>query len=243
VIRQPLLLAAALAGLAAALAAPGRADDAPAGFTRLFNGHDLTGWTTFLDPRAKDADPAKVWTIKDGVIHCVGKPLGYLLTEKEYGDYVLRVQWRFRPDAPGNSGVFVHVSGPNKIWPRAVEAQLQSGRAGDIWLVDGFKMTVESARDPRSARHFARIGDKFVKKDAKDKQGRDQYEIVGKEVEKPLGEWNQYEITCQGDTIKLVVNGHLANEGTHAEATKGKILLQSEGAPIEFRNVEIKMLK
>ena len=62
-------------------------------------------------------------------------------------------------------------------------------------------------------------------------------------VNKDIGEWNQYEITCKGDTIKLVVNDQLVNEGTNAEATKGKILLQSEGAPIVFRNVEIKMLK
>jgi len=233
-------LAAALVGLAAAAAGPGRADGPTPGFTPLFNGKDFTGWTFFLQG---GADPAKTFSIKDGVIQCTGRPLGYMLTEKEYGDYVLRVQWRFSPDKPGNSGVFVHVSGPDKIWPRAVEAQLYAGRAGDIWLVDGFKMKIAQARDPNSERHYARIGDKFVKKDSKDKKGRDQYEIVGKTVEKPLGEWNQYEITCQGNTIKLVVNGQLVNEGTDAEATKGKILLQSEGAPIEFRNIEIKMLK
>src|SRR5687767_11245229 len=115
--RTLVLLAAALGTLASGLTGPGRADDAADGWVKLFNGRDLTGWTTFLDPRVKDADPAKVWTIKDGVIHCAGKPSGYLLTEKEYGDYVLRVQWRF-PAGRGNSGVFVHVSGPDKIWAK-----------------------------------------------------------------------------------------------------------------------------
>src|SRR5437016_2586433 len=107
--RTPLLAAAALVGIAAALTAPSRADDKSSGFTPLFNGKDLTGWKTFLDPKSKDADPKKVWTIENGEIHCAGKPFGYLLTEKEYGDYVLKVQWRF-PGEPGNSGVFVHVS-------------------------------------------------------------------------------------------------------------------------------------
>jgi hypothetical protein len=240
---RPLLLATALAGLAAALAAPCRADDAAAGFKPLFNGRDFTGWKIYL---LGDADPAKTFSVKDGVIHCTGQPLGYMITDKEYENYVLRVQWRF-PGKPGNSGVFVHVSGPDKIWPKGVEAQLFSGRAGDIWVVGDrgqeFKLKVASERDPNGPRHYARIGDKFVKKGTKDKQGRDQYDIVGKQVEKPIGEWNQYEITCKGDTIKLVVNGEFVNEGTNAEATKGKILLQSEGAPIEFRNVEIKMLK
>lgn len=240
--RTLLLAAAAVAVVGAAL---GRADQPAAGYTPLFNGKDLTGWTTFLDPRAKDADPKKVWTIENGEIHCLGKPNGYLLTDKEYGDYELRVQWRF-PGAPGNSGVFVHVSGPDKIWPKGVECQLMSGRAGDFWLVDGFKMTVphsEGRQDPNQARHYVRIGESWKKLDGKDGRGRDKYEIVNKPVEKPIGEWNQYEITCQGDTIKVVVNGQHVNAGAKAEASKGKILLQSEGAPIVFRNIEIKSLK
>ena len=97
-------------------------------------------------------------------------------------------------------------------------------------------------QDPRSARHYLRIGERWEGTE-KDSKGRERAKAVRKPVEKPIGEWNQYEITCQGDSVKLVVNGTLVNEGSKAEATKGKILLQSEGAPIVFRNVEIKMLK
>lgn len=190
----------------------------------LFNGKDLTGWRTFLDPKAKDADPSKVWTISDGVIHCAGKPAGYIVTDNDYDNYVLRLQWRW-PAKGGNSGVFVHVVGEDEIWPKGVEAQLQSGAAGDFWLVGGAKLTIDPERfDKPSGRHYYRIK-------------------TGKKVENPEGEWNQYEITCQGDTIKLVVNGQLVNEGTSSELTRGKILLQSEGAPIEFRNIEIEPLK
>jgi hypothetical protein len=89
--------------------------------------------------------------------------------------------------------------------------------------VDGFKLQVDPARqDPKVSRHY------FHLKDG---------------VEKPIGEWNQYEITCDGDKIKLVVNGTLQNEASGAEATRGKILLQSEGAEIHFRNIELKPLK
>jgi hypothetical protein len=121
-----------LAVLAAvSLALPARADDKkPADTVKLFNGTDLAGWTAFLDPKAKGVKPADVWSVKDGVLRCQGKPFGYLLTAKEYGDYVLTVEWRW-PEKAGNSGVFVHVSGPNKIWPKGVEAQLFSGHAGD----------------------------------------------------------------------------------------------------------------
>jgi hypothetical protein len=225
------------ASLIAFAVASSPADDA--GFTPLFNGKDLTGWTKFLE---KNADPAKTWSVSDGIIHCTGTPLGYLLTEKEYGDYLLRLQWRF-PGAPGNSGVFLHVSGKDQIWPKGVEAQLQADQAGDFWLVDGFRLTIpESQHDPRSPRHYLRMNETWKKKST-DSKGRDTYEAVRNPVEKPLGQWNQYEITCKGDEIRLVINGKLVNVGTKAEATKGKILLQSEGAPIDFRNIEIKSLK
>ena len=212
---------AALVISAVAMRSP--ADDKEEGWTKLFNGKDFTGWKKYLDPK-KNADPDTIWSVKDGMVVCEGSVYGYLLTEKDYENYHLRLQWRWgdKVTTSRNSGVFVHVSGPDKIWPKGVEAQLFSGRAGDIWLVDGFKLTVDAARqDPRSKRHYLHLKDG---------------------VEKPIGEWNQYDITCKGDTINLVVNGELENEGTKAEQTKGKILLQSEGAEIYFRNIELKPL-
>lgn len=193
---------------------------------KLFNGKDLTGWKPFLDPNKKDADPAKIFTVKDGVIIIEGSVNGYLITEKEYENYVLTLEWKWGEKATKgrNSGVFVHTSGPDKIWPKAVEAQLMADHAGDIWLVDGFKLKVDEARkDPKAARHFLRT--------------------IEKDVENKVGEWNKYEITCKGNTIKLKINGKEVNEGTEAEATKGKILLQSEGAEIHFRNIELKPIK
>jgi hypothetical protein len=223
--RSKVIALALLAALALALGfVPGYADDKDEGWTPLFNGKDLSGWTRYLDPK-KQADPDQIWTVRDSMIVCEGSVYGYLLTEKEYENYVLRLQWRWgdKVTQGRNSGVFVHVSGPDKIWPKGVEAQLLSGHAGDFWLVDGFKLHVDKARqDPRTPRHYLRTKD---------------------DVEKPIGEWNQYEITCKGDTIKLIVNGQEVNEGTEAESSKGKILLQSEGAEIHFRNIELKHLR
>jgi hypothetical protein len=226
--RRTLMLAGALltAGSLALLAGPG-AHGGGDGWVKLFNGKDFTGWKKFLDPKKK-ADPDSIWSISSGVIHCEGSVNGYLITDKEYDNYVLRVEWRWgdkvhTKSKVRNSGVFVHVVGEDKIWPKAIEAQLMADHAGDFWLVDNFKLTVDAKRqDPKVARHYFRMKDG---------------------VEKKLGEWNQYEITCKGDTIKLVINGQLVNEGTGAEITRGKILLQSEGAEIFFRNVELKSLK
>jgi hypothetical protein len=211
---------AVLAGFTARLPAGAKQD----GWVKLFNGKDLSGWKEFLDPRKKD-NPHKMFSVKDGMIHCEGSVYGYLITDKEYDNYVLKVQWRWGERLPKvpNSGVFVHVNGPDKIWPKAIEAQLMANHAGDFWLVDNFKLKVDAARqDPKVKRHYLRMKDN---------------------VEKKVGEWNQYEITCKGDTIKLVINDQVVNEGTEAELTKGRILLQSEGAEIWFRNVELKHLK
>ena len=224
--RAKIFAAAFFAGLAfLTLVAAGAAEDKEGSPIKLFNAKDLSGWKIFLDPKSK-ADPESVFFVKDGILICKGVPYGYLITDKEYGDYVLKLQWRWAPEGDNekrNSGVFVHVSGPDKIWPKGVEAQLYRDHAGDFWLVDGFKLDVDKSRQDKNKIHYDRIK----------KSG----------VEKPIGEWNQYEITCKDDTIKLVVNGVLQNEGTHAERTKGKILLQSEGAEIHFRNIELTPMK
>jgi hypothetical protein len=214
-----------LARLAALVPPPGREKEV--GFFSLFNGQDFTGWRTFLDPRAKDADPKKIWTIQDGIIQCEGSVPGYIITDKEYENYVLRVQWRWGSQVTSrrNSGVFLHVVGEDKIWPKGIEAQLMADHAGDFWLSDRFNLKIEPQRrdpNPKFSQHYFRIKDGD---------------------EKPLGEWNQYEITCQGDTVRLVINGQLVNEGTECEVRMGKILLQSEGAEIHFRNIELKPIQ
>jgi hypothetical protein len=224
-IRKRLVQAAVVAvPLLLALGAGGTAGEKDEGWIKLFNGKDFSGWKKFLDPKSK-VSPETIWKVEGDTIVCEGSVYGYLITEKEYENYVLKVQWRWgeKVARSRNSGVFVHVTGPDKIWPKSVEAQLMADHAGDFWLVDNFKLTVDPARrDPKVARHYYRLKD---------------------HVEKKVGDWNQYEITCKGATIKLVINGQLVNEGTEAELTKGKILLQSEGAEIYFRNVELKHIK
>lgn len=209
-----------LAGFRAATA-----DDESA-WKPLFNGKNFDGWTKYFPPKS-DANPDEVFTIKDGVISCTGKPTGYIITDREYDNFILKFEWRF-PGKPGNSGCFVRVVGDNKIWPKGIEAQLQSGAAGDIWLVDGAKLTIDPDRqDPKVSRHYFRLRDK--RED-------------GQPIENPLGEWNTYEIKCDGGNISLIINGTFVNEGIDCDIATGQILLQSEGAPIEFRNIMIRDL-
>lgn len=218
------IAAACLAVCAVAgLLSPARAAD-DKNTIHLFNGKDLTGWSVFITPADKNkTKPEEVWSVDNGVLVCKGKPAGYVITDKEYENYVLELEWKW-PDKAGNSGVLCHASGDNKIWPKSWEAQLFSGAAGDIWLID-FKMDVDKDRqDKKTARHFFRMK-------------------TEKAVEHKVGEWNKYKITCKGDTVKLEINGQLVNEGKNAERSKGKIVLQSEGAPIHFRNITLTPIK
>jgi hypothetical protein len=184
---------------------------------KLFNGRDLTGWKAYLaDPNAKMED---VWRVEDGILICKGEPLGYIYTERDYKNYILKVEWRWAPGKnPGNSGVLLRVHGEHKIWPRSVEAQLMHMNAGDFWLIDGAPLQT----DPE-----------YVDKNAERHRWRK------KTAEKPAPEWNQYEIIVYNDQIILKVNGEVVNEGTGAEVLAGKIALQSEGGEIHFRTVEL----
>ena len=186
---------------------------------RLFNGKDFKGWDFYLEDA--NADAAEVWTVRDGVVHCLGKPYGYMQTQDEYSDYKLHLEWRWVKEA-GNSGVLLHKVGQDKLWPKSVECQLYSGNAGDFWLIDGVTLVVEGKRTPEKEGAF----------NVKKKQPSS---------EKPLGQWNSYDIISKDGAVRCLVNGVLQNEGTDASETRGKICLQSEGAPIEFRNVYLEL--
>lgn len=197
-------------------------------FIPLFDGKSFEGWYFTVRPN-KDGtkpDPKLTWSIVDGYIRCTGKPNGCMVTQKEFADYVLKLKWRFPAGSKGgNSGVLLHVQN-DEIWPTSVEAQLQSGRAGDFWLIYPPKVKLEvdpKRQDPREARHYFRIE-------------------TDKPIEKPFGEWNEYEITCKGGDITLIINGIKVNEGKNGNLTKGKIALQSEGAEIHFKDIAIKLL-
>ena len=191
---------------------------------QLFNGEDLTGWDFFLVD--EDAKMQDVWSVKDGLLICQGKPGGYLCTKGDYESFKLVVEWRW-PGKPSNSGVLMRLTGKPMMLPNCVEAQLQSGSAGDMYGFQGFKIDGDKQR--KFERPNAQGGLTGVKK------------IEGNE--RDAGEWNKYEITADGDKITLIVNGKKVNEATGCDVRAGKIALQSEGGEIHFRNVTLTPLK
>ncbi len=186
--------------------------------TMLFNGKDFTGWKLYVDD--KNANAEDVWSVKDGVVQCVGKPNGYMRTLTAYSNYKLHLEWRW-PEKPTNSGVLLHASGEDKVWPRCVEAQLKAGNAGDFVLIGHTGITVGGKAYQDDEEMYVSIKKKYASN------------------EKPPGKWNSYDIYCEGDSILVCVNGLLQNVGRKATDTKGWICLQSEGSPIEFRNIYI----
>lgn len=176
--------------------------------TRLFNGKDLSGWT-FSTPEAKAA-----WSAKDGVLSCTGEPTGFIRTEASHQNYTLTFDWRWSGEKVGNSGLLIHAGEipEGKAWPVSIEAQLESGNAGDFWSI-GSKI---EATGKNTGIRWHRIADP---------------------KEKALGEWNTMTVVCVGDTISVTVNGVLVNAGKNASVAAGAIGFQSEGTPIEFRNI------
>jgi hypothetical protein len=181
----------------------------------LFNGRDLSGWTVFND--LTRGDGVGTWTVRDDVIVCLGKPRGFLRTNSAFKDYRLRLQWRW-PDKPGNSGVFLHGSKEDKIWPHCYEAQLASGNAGELRANGGALFQASSTIEDKSRPKLATSS------------------------ERPPGEWNDYEIVCRGAVITLFINGIRQNELENATQSSGWIALQSEGGVIEFRSITLEPL-
>lgn len=184
----------------------------------LWNGQDFTGWVRFVADAAVDVND--IWRVRGGAIYCEGKPNGYIRTEQKYRNYHLHVEWRW-PEEPTNSGVLLHAQGPDQVWPVCVECQLKAGSAGDFVLMGGAGLTVDGVDQQNAEKRFVVIDKKAATS------------------EKPAGQWNSYDIHCKGGSIRCYVNGVLQNEGTGATLKSGWICLQSEGSPIEFRNIYI----
>ena len=180
--------------------------------TELFNGNDLSGWECFVNPES-GVPASDVYSVVDGNIRIAGQPFGYLRSAEKYGDMKLHAEWRWVGEGT-NSGLFVRVQDGDKLWPNAIECQLCSCKAGDFVMLGGSKIQEVECAEEYPVKD--RIGD----------------------YENPVGEWNVAEVVCNGNKITVYINGKLQNECT-CDSTEGYIALQSEGGPLEFRNIYV----
>ncbi len=243
-----------------------------------FNGKDLTGFYTWLGspgkgekPYGKNNDPEKVFSVDKGVIRVSGQVFGGLITEKEYANYHLLVEFKWGektwpPRAKGarDSGILLHCVGADGaaggVWMESIECQMIEGGTGDFILVKGKNtpsMSVEVIEKDTVFRGKKRK-EPYFKEGGPPKNftggrinwwGRDPMwdDVKGfrgkQDVENPVGEWNKLECICKGKRIINVLNGKIVNIGTNSSHTRGKILFQSEGAELFFRTIMVLPLK
>jgi len=196
----------------------------------LFNGVDLSGWHTDI-PAADSGDPVSAsFSVKDGLLISHGTPGGHLITDEEYANYTLTVEYRWAAD-PGNCGILVHASTPRRLYgmfPQSIECQMYHGNAGDFWCI-GEDITVDNMEQRRGPRE--RWG-------VEEGQSRRIHNMTD-DSENPVGEWNTMVIRCENDRVTVDVNGDRVNEGYNCTANRGKIAVQAEGAEVHFRRVDL----
>ena len=166
-----------------------------------------------------EGTPADSWRVEDGIIRCTGKPNGFLRSKKAYRNFVFRAEWRFQSEGWKQRR-------PDD-WPNA-GFFINAGRIDNTWPISH---EVQG--------HYGEAGSLFGVRGGK-VMGAKRGPIV--KDRPPFGSWDRYEITQQNGSIRVMLNGVLVNEGTGAEPSEGNICLQSEGWPVDYRNVAIKEL-
>ena len=233
--------------------------------THLFNGVNLDGWYTFLEDRGRNYDPKKVFTVRDGKIRISGEEWGSITSEKEYQDYKLTLEFRWgtltyepRLDRARDSGLLLHSvgkdGGSQGIWMHSIEYQIIEGGTGDIIVVgdgsDQFQVTSKVNREKQGASYvFDPQGERVTISEGRinwfdrDPDWKDILGFRGKhDIETPPGEWNRIEVVAVGDELTFFLNGTLVNKATDVKPSLGKIQIQSEGAEIFIRRIEIESL-
>lgn len=185
---------------------------------------EIAGWKSYHPESA--AKTGEVWQLQStGVLVCKGQPLGYLYTEKDYTNFVLKLQWRWPPGGKaGNGGVLLRMTGSHRVWPKSLEAQLNAGQAGDFWGLAGYPLSGPAER---------------MKLLDHPKFGKLTNLAKTAASEKPAGQWNDYEIAVDGGQVTLKVNGQVVNRTTDCEVVPGKILLTAEGDEYHFRDLQL----
>lgn len=203
--------------------------DTSVGMKSLFNGKNLYGWHSFLTTKGINNDPGKVFNIEKGLLHISGKEFGYIMTEKVYQNFHMAVEFKWGKkkwpprDADTtrrDNGILYYIPAKAKdtVWPKSIECQIQEGDIGDIWLIDSFTVIVDGKRT----------------------EPKDYLKVQKKaDGEHPAGKWNRVEVIADNGKITYIVNGKVVNQAEDPSLTEGRIIIQSEGAEIYYRKIEI----
>lgn len=194
---------------------------------RLFLPDQKNKWHTWLAQSGRNNDPKQVFRFEGNVLHVSGEEFGYIVTAKKYRNFhlTLRFKWGEKKYPPRekekrDAGILYHVNFYNgdKIWPRSLECQVQEGDCGDFWMTDSTTIVQNDTLTP--PRNWFRV-------------------IKIRDAEKPNGEWNKVEVKVKDGRITHLVKGQVVNTAGLGNTKEGHILLQSEGAEIFYRDVQV----
>jgi hypothetical protein len=187
-------------------------------------------WYAFTKAKNERIEPSKVYEFTDGMIRMHGENIGYLMTKKSYKNFELRLDFRWnteekfnRGNGKKNSGVMynIPIDSPDNIWPKGIQFQIKENTTGDFIFLDKVTAVVNGKLIAAGA---SVTSSKFS------------------ENEKPYGEWNSIVIISYNGKITQFLNGKLVNECFEASSNEGKISLNYEGSPIDFKNIQIKYI-
>lgn len=238
------------------------ADSAEHKTIHLFNGRNLDGWYTFLQKRGRNTDPKKVFTVSDGAVRISGEEYGCITSNEEYENYKLIVEFKwgtktFSPRVRNarDNGILLHSTGIDGgysgIWMHSIECQIIEGGIGDILVVgdgsDRFSATTTVAPEKNAGAFvfqpegkLVTINDGRINWYGRDPDWKDEINFRGKQdIENPVGEWNKLECIAEDDRLSIFLNGVLVNRAIHLKPHKGRIQIQSEGAEILFRRIDL----
>ena len=188
-----------------------------------------------------NCDP-DTWTFKHGQFNCTGQPVGVIRTKEKFTNLELVVEWRHLK-AAGNSGVFLWANEPNLSslkrggLPEGIEVQV---------LDLGYKDQYEKSTG-KKADWFTSHGDVFPTGKADMKPfppvaPNSKRSFPRKELTRGVGQWNHYYVRAINGEVRLWVNGEEVSGGTECNPRSGYLCLESEGSPVEFRNLRIRTL-
>ena len=193
----------------------------------LFNGKDLSGW---VDVNTSE----DTWKAVNGELHCTGKPLGVIRSEKMYENFILEIEWKHMKKK-GNSGVF--------LWCDAIPGRnrLPSGMEVQMLELDWINRKNGKTADPSyiSGELFGAGKLKAVPGNPRPSQPKGPRSMSKEFRCKGAGEWNKYIIVAVDGSVNLCINGKFVNSIHKSTKKKGYLCLESEGSEIHFRNIRI----
>jgi hypothetical protein len=241
---------------------PGDKNKSQKSVKQLFNGKNLDGWYTFLRGKGKNIDPNQVFTVKNRLIRISGEEFGCITTHDEYENYRLVVEFKWgeltfepRLENARDCGILLHSvgedGGSSGIWMHSIECQIIEGGTGDLLVVgDGtkdFSATCPVLPEKQAGSHvyspdgeLVTINGGRINWYGRDPEWKDVIGFRGaNDLEKPLGKWNRIECIARGQELIIYLNGVMVNHAVSVKPHKGKIQVQSEGAEIFFRKIEL----